>query len=105
MRMVFPLLAGLMMASSPALAAKQCDDRDAILKTLASKYSEAPVAIGVTNNGGLVEILTTGDGKTWTLIMSSPKGPTCLVAAGQGWKKLQQAESSKLAPMIDEPDA
>ncbi len=104
MRMVFPLVAGLMMASSPALAAKQCDDRDAILKTLASKYSEAPVAIGVTNNGGLVEILTTGDGKTWTLIMSSPKGPTCLVAAGQGWKKLQQAETSKLAPMIDEPD-
>lgn len=105
MRMVFPLIAGLMMVSSPALAAKQCDDRDAILKTLASKYSEAPVAIGVTNNGGLVEILTTGDGKTWTLIMSSPKGPTCLVAAGQGWKKLQQAETSKLAPMIDEPDA
>lgn len=105
MRMVFPLIVGLMMASSPAVAAKQCDDRDSILNTLASKYSEAPVAIGVTNNGGLVEILTTGDGKTWTLIMSSPKGPTCLVAAGQGWKKLLQAESSKLAPMIDEPDA
>ena len=104
MRMVFPLVVGMMMASSPALAAKQCDDRDAILKTLASKYSEAPVAIGVTNNGGLVEILTTGDGKTWTLIMSSPKGMSCLVAAGQGWKKLQQAETAEIKPHI-EPDA
>lgn len=104
MRMVFPLIVGMMMASSPALAAKQCDDRDAILKTLASKYSEAPVAIGVTNNGGLVEILTTGDGKTWTLIMSSPKGMSCLVAAGQGWKKLQQAESAEIKPH-NEPDA
>lgn len=104
MRMVFPIVVGMVMAASPALAAKQCDDRDSILETLASKYSEAPVAIGVTNNGGLVEILTTGDGKTWTLIMSSPKGTTCLVAAGQGWKKLQQAETDKLGPM-DEPDA
>jgi hypothetical protein len=92
------------MASTPVLAAQQCDNRDSILDTLASKYSEAPIAIGVTNNGGLVEILTTGDGKTWTLIMSSPKGQTCLVAAGQGWKKLQEAKSSKIDP-IDEPDA
>jgi hypothetical protein len=33
--------------------------------------------------------LTTGDGGTWTIILSSPNGTSCLVAAGEGWRGLK----------------
>ena len=69
--------------------AQQCDKRARVIGHLAQKYKEAPVAIGVTSTGGMVEVLTTGDGGTWTIILSNPNGTSCLVAAGEGWRALQ----------------
>ncbi len=63
--------------------AQQCDQRARVIGHLAQKYKEAPVAIGVTSTGGMVEVLTTGDGGTWTIILSNPNGTSCLVAAGK----------------------
>ena len=64
----------------------QCDQRDKVLRILQQKYGESPVAIGVTHNGGLVEVLTTGNGNTWSIIVTTPQGMSCLVAAGEGWR-------------------
>jgi hypothetical protein len=80
----------LVLVSASAFGAPQCNDRDTVLELLAQKYSEAPVAVGVANNGGLVEVLSTGDGQTWSIIVTSPKGMSCLVAAGEGWRVFQE---------------
>ncbi len=72
-----------------------CGQRDKVLGRLAQKYKEAPVAIGVTNKGALVEVLTTGDGDTWTIILSTPQGMSCLVAAGEGWRTLKRAQGTE----------
>jgi len=45
----------------------------------------------VAGNGGLIELLTASTGATWTLIITLPNGPTCLLAAGQDWQPLQTA--------------
>ena len=84
-----------LIAASADGAAQQapCNQRDDVLGHLAQKYQELPVAVGVTNRGGLVEVLSTGDGKTWTIIISSPNGEACLVAAGEGWRALPQADA------------
>lgn len=68
----------------------QCNERDNVLELLAKKYKETPVAEGMTNTGGLVEVLTTDDGSTWTMIVTSPQGMSCLVAAGEGWRNMEQ---------------
>ncbi len=68
---------------------RQCDQRAKVLGHLAQKYKEAPIAVGVTSSGGIVEVLTTGDGETWTIILSDPNGTSCLIAAGEGWRNLQ----------------
>lgn len=77
---------------SSAAAAQQphCNDRSQVLELLAEKYKEAPVASGVTNNGGLVEVLTDAKGGTWTIIVTTPQGVSCLVAAGEGWRNREQ---------------
>ncbi len=69
--------------------AQQCDQRAKVLGHLAQKYKEAPISIGVTSSGGIVEVLTTGDGDTWTIILSDPSGTSGLIAAGEGWRILQ----------------
>ncbi len=81
---------GLAFAASAVAAQPQCNTRDEVLKLLAKKYQEAPVAAGVTNTGGLVEVLTNIKGDTWTIIVTTPQGQSCLVAAGEGWRSMQQ---------------
>ena len=94
MRKILILGAACALLSSAAQAApQQCNQRDEVLKLLSNKYSEAPVAFGVTNNGGLVEVLkSTKSAKddTWTIIITTPQGMSCLVAAGEGWRGIEQ---------------
>lgn len=84
-------VAVLLLASSWAASAAEtmsCDQRQKVIGHLATKYQEAPVAVGVTSTGRLVEVLSTDDGQTWTIILSHPDGTSCLLAAGEGWRKL-----------------
>ncbi len=93
----FVLVPVLTLGSIEAAAQTACNPRTDVLRHLATKYGEAPVAIGVTNKGGLVEVLTTGDGNTWTIIVSQPNGTSCMVAAGEGWRT-KDYDAAELAP-------
>jgi hypothetical protein len=77
-------------SGTTAYSQPQCDQRDSVLQVLQQKYKEQPVALGVTHNGGLVEVLTTEDGTTWSIIVTTPQGMSCLVAAGEGWRAMEQ---------------
>ena len=85
------------MFASPAMGQMRtvCLDRDVALKHLAKKYGEVPVAAGVTNKGGLVEVLTTIDGKTWTILITTSNGISCYVAGGEGWRTKAWAEPKR----------
>jgi len=75
-------------AAQAAQAARSfCTERDTLLSQLEHKYGEVPVAIGVAD-GRLVELLTAKDGITWTIILTSPQGVSCLIASGDGWRPL-----------------
>ncbi len=74
------------LVSSVAMSQVPCGQRDEIFEWLAVKYKEAPIATGVSNNGRLIEVLSTHDGDTWTLIVTSPDGNSCMIASGQGWR-------------------
>ena len=64
-----------------------CGSREGILKQLARTHAESPLNIGVTDEGGLLEVLT-GPTGTWSMIISFPGGETCLVAQGDDWRNL-----------------
>lgn len=65
-----------------------CTDRSEVLGHLATKYSEAPVAMGLANNGGVIEVLASGTGNSWTIIITMPNGVSCMLAAGESWESL-----------------
>ena len=90
-----PIVAGLLLLTSAGAASAQqpqCDERDRVLELLAKKYKESPAAAGVTNTGGLVEVLTDRKGGSWTIIVSTPEGVSCLIAAGEGWRSMPKRE-------------
>ena len=64
-----------------------CVDHKELSNFLAEKHSEAPVGVGLANNGGLVQVYSSPQGKTWTIFMTMPDGTACLMAAGEDWEK------------------
>ncbi len=71
-------------AQSPALSV--CATHADVAKRLDSGYSETPTAIGLASNGSVIELFSTVDGSTWTLIMTMPDGTSCTMAAGEAWE-------------------
>jgi hypothetical protein len=62
-----------------------CAPRALMVEKLKSDFGERPRAIGLADTGGVIEFLASKDG-SWTLLMTSPEGRSCLVMAGDKWK-------------------
>jgi len=85
------MLAALFMVSlfltSPAAAQANCGERKAIANILGDRYAEKPVATGMTQGGGVVEVFAARNG-SWTMIVTMPSGYACFMAAGEDWENL-----------------
>jgi hypothetical protein len=77
--------ATLWAAAAPAAAQALCGERGQILETLEKKYAETPQTLGLSQDGGLLEVLVSPGGG-WTILLTYPKRPTCVIATGQGWE-------------------
>src|SRR3546814_2180779 len=71
---------------SAAASENQCGEHKDVKQLLLQKYNESPVGLGITSQGGLVEVLTASDGATWSIIVTMPDGLSCLIAAGESWR-------------------
>lgn len=71
-------------------SAPTCADRDDILRHLAAdKWREAVVARALDNTGRLVETVANPDTGTWTQLVTTPGGKTCIAASGDGWSAVE----------------
>ena len=76
-------------ASLPAAAQQQrCTKRPDIVRHLAKKFSETPVAIGLSGSGGVIEVFSSEQSASWTIIITMPDGNSCVIAAGQNWERI-----------------
>ncbi|MDX1483969.1 MAG: hypothetical protein R3229_05765 [Alphaproteobacteria bacterium] len=101
--MLRALMIAALLATGFALAAKPlqaqstpCTSRTTVIKQLSKEYSEAPVGMGLANNGGIIELLHSRDRTTWTLIITMPNGMTCPIAAGESWENVPVLVGSKI---------
>jgi hypothetical protein len=83
MRYLFSTLIALLAA--PAVAEPACALRAVVMMALAEKYGEERVALGVNSAGNLIEMLGNEETGTWTIIVTSPQGVTCLVMDGSAF--------------------
>jgi hypothetical protein len=76
--------------TTPAEAARICGDRHQILEQLKQEHNERPNALGLSADGGVLEILVSPEGG-WTILVTYPERQTCVVAVGRAWEALQVA--------------
>ena len=87
----FFLLAALIIALAvlwhlPAKAAPQrCGNYTAIIASLATKYSEAPKAVGILNNNVLMIVFVSASGG-WTIISKTTTDYSCILLTGLDWQ-------------------
>jgi len=73
-----------MMAGSDAEAAI-CGTRDQIQKILTDRYQESSRGLGLVSDQGVVELYISQAG-TWSILMTTATGATCIIAAGHTWQ-------------------
>ena len=82
---------GLTLGASPAeAAAKLCGDRHQILERLEKKHEEVVKSLGLSADGGVIEVTVSPEGG-WTMLVTYPKKPTCVLAVGKAWQMLHLA--------------
>ena len=79
----------LTLAAGQAQAA-QCAPRDTVVALLADRFGEDRHAIALAGETALVEIFTSDRG-SWTITVTRAGGPTCILAAGEGFQVLPQS--------------
>jgi hypothetical protein len=64
--------------------AVHCGPQDVLIKGLADKYGETPQAGGLAGPNE-AEMFASRDG-SWSLVYTTPKGVSCIVASGKEWE-------------------
>ena len=84
------LLLGAAMMPRPASAqsANPGLPRPELVKLLKDSYAEVPTAVGLDREGWLVEVFTSGDGATWTMVRTKPNGKSFVVTTGESWTQV-----------------
>jgi hypothetical protein len=79
-----------LLAVTPSAGAEgdqACAERSRVVQKLADKFGETLRSLGLHRDDGLVEIYSSEETGTWTILMTRPDGMTCLLAAGQRWEQ------------------
>ena len=80
-----PLLwAGALVAASPAVAQNMCGQRENVVSMLWERWGERQVASGLIDESSLIEFFASRDG-SWTAVVTSSSGVSCIKAAGRNW--------------------
>ena len=84
------LLFGFIAYEPPVANAQQprCGQRTNIVEWLEKKFGEKRAGVGISREGRLVEIFTSSSG-SWTVLLTYPGGPTCLIFSGQNWHPIE----------------
>lgn len=78
--------------TTPALAQTTgpCAERDAVVTSLMNNYGEQRQSVALGANNTLVETFASLETGTWTILVTTAGGPTCLVASGQAFQLVEQ---------------
>ena len=81
------LILGTAADRGAAAAAPACGERARLLEHLDQRFAEKRQAIGLSADGGVLEILASSNG-SWTILITYPNRPTCVLATGQAFENI-----------------
>ena len=81
----------MLAATAPAAAdanAARCGDRERVVAYLEKEWGETQRAFGIAGDRQLLELFAS-EGGSWTILLTSPRGSTCLMAAGRAFQAVE----------------
>ena len=75
-----------------AATAAACLPRDVLVNNLRAVFQERQAVLGLASNGSLIEIFATEDGRTWTLVLTSPNKLSCVMLVGKTLMIIRQKD-------------
>lgn len=81
-------IGAMILATDHAMAqgAARCADHATIVAQLAERYDERLQSIGLGRDNSVLEVYASDATGSWSITVTKPGGPTCLVAAGQSFQ-------------------
>lgn len=91
---IFLALAGaaafVLLPAKASAAPALCGKRGDLIKVLKKRYEESRVAVGLSQKSSeAYEVFVSGKG-TWTVLMTTSAGVTCIMATGHSWKDVAE---------------
>ncbi len=83
---VLSTVASVILPAAPAAAQMVCGKRVDIIRQLGEKYGETRRSMGLADGRGVVELYASEETGSWTILITSPQGTACLMAAGQAFQ-------------------
>lgn len=86
MRLIFPIITVILLFTSHAGAqetAVRCAPRGNVIDKLIKKFGEKQVSWALTKENKVIETFSNPKTKSWTILVTSTNGSTCLLAAGE----------------------
>lgn len=82
----------MLLAAVPSYAqgTGNCAPHEDVIALLADRWGESRQSIALSSRGAVVEVFASHDSGTWTITVTNPGGPTCLVASGQAYQEVSE---------------
>jgi len=84
--LVLVLIVGVVQSALAQGEGTHCAVHAVMTEMLAERYGEARQTIALAASGVVIETWSNLDSGTWTVTMTAPEGPTCLVLWGQAFE-------------------
>jgi len=86
MRTLLALILSAAFAAPASAQAQPCADRTDITDRLLNGYGEKFVGGGLRNANSIYEVWQSEESGTWTILLTTPDGKSCVMAAGTDWR-------------------
>jgi hypothetical protein len=80
------LVAAAWPAGAQGQPARTCAERAALVERLKKGLGEVRQAMGLNRANAIVEVFASAETGTWTILVTTPNGISCLVANGDLWE-------------------
>lgn len=84
-----------MVATGPPAAAMTCAPRVDLVDRLSTEFDETLTATGLQNARSLVEVWSSPDRGSFTILVSHPNGISCVVSTGKNWTSIAAPPDKK----------
>lgn len=72
--------------------ARVCDTQDKVTALLADRYKESVLAEGIVSDRGFMEVYVSQESGTWSVVVTTPQGKSCIIAAGQDFQPVDYVD-------------